>query len=336
LKWSPLLVGLVVSVGFGLIIDMVALAPEPGVSPKRDISEVHHYSVGIGTFFNAHHKQNIASSLAILAIISSLGILFSRQTSVKKILKTSAFPFLLCLLISTILMGGIISIRNPFAGLYPFFMDYVPYFAYQRVPTKMFSSTSIFMVIFLIAIHSWIAKVLTEKGKRKLAWIPIAVLCVGLMSQIFQLARIISKAGYPIIDPIYAAVPLEDRQLIMEEIGKESPILFIPIYGRMDRYASKQQLLALLTERRYSGGYNGNPPPSYQSTINDLEVLNRDIDVTEDVANHAKSRGFESVVFDLNAPKDLFDRNINRPGRYTKYFSTPRCGKTLCVMHILK
>ena len=331
IKWSPLVLGLILTICYGLIVDMVALNPGDGISSHREISDVASYSVKHHKFFSATSIYNVGSSLGCLFLACFIGIGLSRILKVRSALTSPFLPFFICLIFSTILMGGINAKSEFLTGIYQFFFKNVPYFSYQRVPTKMFSASAIFLVVIIAAQHTWIVKQLVKKNRRKLAITFSTIVAIFFIIQSTQMHNKTSALGWPIIDPIYAAIPPEDVDLIKSGTKIDEPILFAPLSKVMDRYATKQQLLAMLTSRRYSGGYNGNAPMSYLTTVEVLRSINYQ-NPDQEFFNQATQRGFKTMIFDLKGPKNLYDSDLSKPDRFAKFFEEPICGKTLCLM----
>lgn len=334
MRWAPLIAGLIFTIGYGLVLNAVTMNPEGGVSPHRDLNDVAFYSIATRNFFSAGNLHNIGSTLGPLFVIGILAVGLSRSIKLKDVIRSTYFPFLICFFLATMLMGGVDaeSIKNP--GVYGFFFDYAPFFSYQRVPTKMFTSTAIFMVIMIAMLQNWIFKKFSAMPKQNLARSITALVSVAFCIQIVQMHRAINNAGLPLIEPVYSAVPETDRQLILNEVAKNELIFFVPLSEVMNRYATKQQLMAMLTSRQYSGGYNGLAPESYLSMVRSLRPFNY-FNGQQEFFNQIKGRGFKALVFDLKGPRDIYDSNAVNAGRFSHFFSTPSCGETLCVMRLL-
>ena len=334
IRWTPLIIGLALTVGYGLIINAVALDPGDGISSRRTLADVGSYSVGYQKFFLAKSMYNIGSSVGPLALLGIVYLAVSRQIKIQAVANSKMLPVLICLVLGTILMGGVRDMNAFDTRIYRLFFDHVPFFSYQRVPTKMFSSTSIFIMIFIASLYTRSIQSLNSKKLRKASIALTVTFGLAFCIQLAQMHRVLRLAGPAIVDPVYTAIPESDRELIRNEVSENELILFAPLSKVMNRYATKQQLIAMLTERRYSGGYNGNAPMSYLTTVSTLSSLNYN-DADRELYDQARERGFDVVVFDLNGPTEIYDNNVVRAERFDKFFSSPKCGETLCVLRFL-
>lgn|GEM_PF-1665748 len=256
--WRWLLCFLALVIVFGLGIDHLLGRESDGASLVRSYDEIGSYSRSLSFFLK--RGGNIGSvwfSSLLLSLLVGLVYRWSWQQNALRI-----WIFALPTTVFAILMMGVGSHWSQQFGLYQWFCKYVPFFAYQRVPTKMSVIVAVLLVVCsLIAIErirpSQRSLALNGDKFLRLACTFIVVLFCSQPFVFWEYAHTHRKSL--ILDDVSSGYPTLSAHM-REHLRLTDKVFILPASDRMDRFSGLAQLLAMHTETRFINGYHGAAP----------------------------------------------------------------------------
>ena len=264
-RWKFLLLGLVATVANSWALRAVTLVNQAShATLQRSLSEIASHSEPIGMFVGGAYSVGLLFWVA-LAPLALIFFLLQRR----RLLQRPLFGFALALPLCIPLLVGVGSHWSQRTGVYEFFYHHVPFFAAQRVPTKMFSTVALILCLLLCA--SWQALRQAEKrSQRAIAQLVAVLFWLQPLQYLFFFHR--HWPGLRLSDMTWTAPEVFS---FLKQNSKQSDIVFeVPFNIHHSRYATISQYLATQTGARFADGYAGSPPPHFLHVAPALERVN--------------------------------------------------------------
>lgn len=294
-QWRYLALGLSLTVGWGFFLDQVVLdSDERTTQLARTFSEIASHSRSIIALFTVRFGENIRNVFfpALVFAIGPIALLLrlrkdGLQGALSGLLRSKAFPFALVFVLSTLLTAGLGSHWSQKTGIYEFFHAYLPYFKYQRVPIKMFAVPALSLAIIFLFAFEWLHSYVTASGKRLAAR---AVRVALFESLAIPAQQILSSSRALLLDTL-KSVSGDSQKLIEANTTPDDILMLYPAPIRMDRYATRTQILSIKTRRRFAQGNQGSPPGHFERIWPRLESDLKELGYTHVLVDLAHLKG---------------------------------------------
>ena len=331
--WKYLILGLLVTLSFGFIVNALLYSTSAG-SVVKSFDEIRHYSVNINGFIRGNSQHNIGNvifrALPFFALL--FFVLVPKRFNVKNdiFVFIAIFPILLCL------MFGVRSHWSQSSGIYEFFYHYFPFFSYQRVPLKMSSIVICFLLLLTCFLFRQIETSLIEDKLSALKWRLLNgmkfLLVVCFLMQFFVFVYYFHKYKPGIFMDSLAQDDSKLHKLILQHSDSNSIILLLPTARSMGRYATYRQVLAIHTKRKFYGGYNGVAPTHYWDTLQSIGTL--EIESSASAYKDLKKLGITHILSSNDLAKKEGVNNLNKNLSAYDYLNKLSCDGSRCLFKV--
>ncbi len=330
LHWKYLIGAVLFIIGYGLLINKLLFLSEDGIPKiKRSFQEIHHYSESINYFFHGNTAGNIGAVIGRYILVVSFCLIIVKPKKYLKVFLGNPYlgmmvGFILCLL----LMLGMGSHWSQSTGIYEFFYQYVPFFAYQRVPKKIFSLVGCLLVfLFLLLFQYFKNEKFIFPKKIQNVFLYGFVFCLIFQTlQYFNYFRLYARSCY-----MQEVENLESDffDFVKNNTDPKDLFLVLPIQDSMNGWATFPQLFAYKTERRFHQGYHGMPPKFIWDKIPILTKLNQGI-FTKNVFDVLKDLNTKKIILSLDhiSSEDLEKTN------QLPFLKKEYCSQHFCLLTV--
>ena len=275
-KWGGLLVGVVATLGVGLVERWFLFSGMNGDDRSaRSFGEISAYSHRLGNYLRRGDDHTIGqiSWIAMLILLMVLAILVARkQISWRTVKLSPSAPLVVVLPLLLLLMAGIGNDWSQQTGLYELAYTYLPFFSAQRAPGKLFGLNALFIILVLVGASRLLS---AEINKPWLRPVLIVLLLFTGIYQSYWFVQVNRRARSGLtMENISWELP-DLFAYLRKGLGADAIVLNIPFNEDVNRLAYLPLYLALRTKARFASGYYVLPPVGLLAAEAELSPVNQ-------------------------------------------------------------